>query len=45
MCIRSVLIILGSYVMLLCACMSLPLYTEVATELEETRIQRDEVQR
>jgi len=43
--IRSVLIILGSYVMLLSACMPLPLYTEVKTELEETRVQRDEVQR
>jgi chemotaxis protein MotB len=31
--------------MLLSACMPLPLYTEVKTELEETRIQRDEAQR
>ena len=31
--------------MLLSACMPMPLYTEVKTELEETRIQRDEAQK
>ncbi len=43
--IRSVLVSLCFFVMLLSACMPLPLYTEVKTELEETRIQRDEAQR
>ena len=43
--IRSLSIILCSFVMLLSACMPLPLYSEVQTELEETRIQRDEAQR
>lgn len=42
---RSVLVSLCFFVMLLSACMPLPLYTEVKTELEETRIQRDEAQR
>jgi len=40
--IRSLLIIPCFFVMLLSACMPMPLYTEVKTELEETRIQRDE---
>ncbi len=31
--------------MMLCACMPLPLYNEAKSELEETRIQRDEAQK
>lgn len=43
--IRSLLIALCFLVMLLGACMPMPLYNEVSTELEETRIQRDEAQK
>ena len=42
--IRSLLISLCLFVMLLSACMSMPFYSEVESELEETRIQRDEAQ-
>ena len=43
--IRSLLVSLCFFVMLLSACMPMPLYTEVQNELEETRVQRDEVRR
>jgi chemotaxis protein MotB len=43
--IRSLLASLCFFVMLLSACMPMPLYTEVQNELEETRVQRDEVRR
>jgi chemotaxis protein MotB len=43
--IRSLLASLCFFVMLLSACMPMPLYTEVQNELEETRIQRDEARR
>ena len=43
--IRSFCIYLLLIVMLLSACMPMPLYTEVKSELEETRIQRDEAQK
>ena len=43
--IRSLLISLCLFVMLLSACMSMPFYSEVQSELEETRIQRDEARK
>jgi len=44
MCIRFLWILLIFFAMLLSACTSTPLYTEVKSELEETRIHRDEAQ-
>jgi len=43
--IRSLLIVLCILVVLLCACMPMPQYTKVQTDLEETRIQRDLAQK
>ena len=43
--IRSLLISLCLFVMFLSACMSMPFYAEVQSELEETRIQRDEARK
>ena len=43
--IRSLLIVLCIFVLLLGACMPMPLYKETQTELEQTRIQRDEAQK
>ncbi len=43
--LRLLLIVSCTFVTLLCACMPMPLYTEVQTELEETRIQRDQAQK
>lgn len=43
--IRSLLIASCFLAMLLGACMPMPLYNEVNTELEETRIQRDEARK
>ena len=43
--IRSLLIVLCILVMLLCACMPMPQYIKVQTDLEETRIQRDLAQK
>ena len=43
--IKSLLTLLCIPVTLLCACMPMPLYTEVQTELEETRIQRDQARK
>ena len=43
--IRSLLLVLCIFVMMFYACMPMPLYTEVQTELEETRIQRNEAQK
>jgi chemotaxis protein MotB len=37
--------ILSLFMMMLCACMPLPLYNEAKSELEETRTQRDEAQK
>jgi chemotaxis protein MotB len=42
---RSLLVSLCFFVMLLSACVPRPLYTEGQNELEETRVQRDEVRR
>jgi chemotaxis protein MotB len=42
---RSLLVGLCFFVMLLSACVPRPLYTEGQNELEETRVQRDEVRR
>jgi chemotaxis protein MotB len=43
--IRSLLIVLSIFVLLLGACIPMPLYKETQTELEQTRIQRDEAQK
>jgi len=43
--IRSLLIVSCFFVMLLWACMPMPFNNEVNTELEQTRIQRDEAQK
>ena len=43
--IRSLLIVLCIFVLLLGACIPMPLYKETQTELEQTRIQRDEAQK
>jgi len=43
--IRSLLIVLCIFVLLLGACMPMPLYKETQTELEQTRVQRDEAQK
>lgn len=43
--IRSLLVSICFFVMLLSACMPRPIYTEVQNELEETRVQRDEARR
>ncbi len=43
--IRSLMITLCFFVMLLSACAPMPLYTEVKTELEQTRVQRDEARK
>ena len=43
--IRSLLIVLCIFILLLGACIPMPLYKETQTELEQTRIQRDEAQK
>jgi chemotaxis protein MotB len=43
--IRSLLIVLSIFVLLLGACIPMPLYKETQTELEQTRIQRDKAQK
>ena len=43
--IRSLLTVLCTLATLLCACMPLPLYTEVQTDLEKTRNQRDQARK
>ena len=43
--IRSLLVVLCIFVLLLGACIPMPLYKETQTELEQTRIQRDEAQK